>query len=685
MADRLGSGPPAGEADDSSDSKTESLAGPDTPTFLLDRPADPDSTELLPDRPPWGEAAPASAAERSAGSPPQRAVVEREMELLSRHARFRVERLLGEGGMGRVYRAIDEELGRPVALKVLFAADPEADARFAREAQAQARVDHPHVGKVYETGAVEGRRYIAMQYIEGQTLAQAAEAMTVEQKARTLQAVCEGVHAAHRLGLVHRDIKPANVLVAVTADGDFHPYVVDFGIARDAAAGQTMTGAVVGTPAYMAPEQVSGGTVDRRTDVYALGATLYQLLSGRLPIRGTGSVDMLVRVMQEEPEPLSRAVPHIAADLETIVMKCLEKDPARRYDSARALAEDLGRFLDGEPIAARPASRLYRWGKRARKHRGAVALGALALAVIAVAVALLLREALLARRLEELSARYGAEAERLEWMLRAERQMPLHDTRPLEDRLLARLGEMRAAEAGLSRRERGPLLYALGRGQLALGEDLLAEETLDAAWAAGLRTAEAAYFRGKAKALALKRALDRARRQDGAARAAAIGEAMRHYRTDVVELLALGREAPLIAEEYGEALLHWADGRPREAIAKSRAALARAPFEYEDHILIGDAELEIARAATAAAERAAAEQRAEAAYLAALAIGASDPRPYERLCALLLERARGQGGGGARELAAAARERCRQALAADRRDDMARELEAEIRGFLGGG
>ncbi len=678
MPSAPGSGPPAGPADDPADGRTESLAGPDTPTLLFDRGPSPDATELLPDLPPWGESPPPPVAERPA--------LEREMEILSRHARFRVERLLGEGGMGRVYKAIDRELDRPVALKVLFATDREADARFAREAQAQARVDHPHVGKVYETGAVEGRRYIAIQYIEGQTLAKAAEAMSVEQKVRTLRLVCEGVHAAHRLGLVHRDIKPANVLVAVTADGDFHPYVVDFGIARDASAGLTMTGAIVGTPAYMAPEQVSGGGVDRRTDVYALGATLYQLLSGKLPIRGTGSVDVLVKVMQVEPEPLSRAAPRIAADLETIVMKCLEKDPARRYDSARALGEDLGRFLDGEPIAARPASRLYRWRKRARKHKGAVALGALALALLAAASALTLREALLARRLEQLSARYGAEAERFEWMLRAERQMPLHDTRPLEDRLGARLSELRAASERGPRRERGPLLYALGRGELALGDDLDAEEVLDAAWAAGLRTPEVAYFRGKAKALALKRALDRARRlSDHQARTKAIAEAMRHFRSDAVELLARGRDAPLIAGEYGEALLHWADGQPRLAIEKSRAALAKVPFEYEEYLLIGDAELDIARAAADPAAHAAAERRAEAAYLQALAIGTSDPRPYERLCALLLEEGREQSDeAGARELAAAAMERCRQALLADSQDQPALEIEAEIEKFAGG-
>ena len=661
-------------------SKTESLSGPDTPTLIFDRDREPGATRVLPDLPPCAE---------GGGTPSPRPVppdaAEREIELLSRHPRFRVEGLLGEGGMGRVYKAMDGELRRPVALKVLFATDREADARFAREAQAQARVDHPHVGKVYETGAVEGRRYIAIQFIEGATLAQAAAEMSVEQRVRTMQQVCEGVHAAHRLGLVHRDIKPANVLVAKTADGDFHPYVVDFGIARDAAAGQTMTGSIVGTPAYMAPEQVSGGTVDRRTDVYALGATLYQLLSGQLPIRATSSVDMLVKVIQEEPEPLSRAAPRVAPDLETIVMKCLEKDPARRYDSARALADDLARFLDGEPIAARRASRLYRWRLRARKNKGLVTLGGLALLALAAIGAVTIREALVARSIEQLSSLYGAEAERFEWMLRAERQMPLHDTRPLEDRLRARLDEMRTEAARRRGRERGPLLYAVGRGELALGEDLAAEETLDAAWAAGLRTAEAAYFRGKAKALALKRALDQARRESATAnRTAKIAEAMRHYRSDVVELLALGREAPLIAEEFGEALLHWADGNPELAIEHSRAALVKAPFDYDGHVLIGDAEHEMAHRATDPSARAAATERAKAAYAAALTIGASDSRPYRRLCSLLLEEARLQAEVAAgRNLAQQALQHCQQALQADSLDEQAAHDRAEVERFIG--
>jgi serine/threonine-protein kinase len=264
--------------------------------------------------------------------------------------------------------------------------------------------------------------------------------------------------------------------------------------------------------------------------------------------------------------------------------------------------------------------------------------------------------------------------------------MPLHDTRPLEDRLRLRLDELRASGAALARAERGPLLYALGRGELALGDDAEAEQTLDAAWAAGLRTHEAAYFRGKAKALALKRALDRARRlDDPTARSAAIATAMGRYRSETVDLLALGRDAPLIAEESGEALLYWADRKPLQAIEKSRAALAKAPFDYEEYILIGDAELEVARQSGDPAARAGAEQRADEAYRKALRIGASDPRPYQRLCSLLLEEAREQvDKTRARELAGQALERCRQALLADSRDEEALEIERAIQAFVDG-
>ncbi|MGH9362391.1 MAG: serine/threonine-protein kinase, partial [Thermoanaerobaculia bacterium] len=168
--------------------------------------------------------------------------------------RYEFVEFLGAGGMGRIYKAYDRQLGRLVALKFLRGDDPESAARFLSEARAQARVEHEHVCKIHEVGEVQGKLYIAMQYIAGRTLEEAAPRMTLEQKLRLLRQVAEGVHAAHRLGLVHRDIKPANVLVERGEDGAWRPYVTDFGLARELEApGLTRTGMVMGTPAYMAP------------------------------------------------------------------------------------------------------------------------------------------------------------------------------------------------------------------------------------------------------------------------------------------------------------------------------------------------------------------------------------------------------------------------------------------------
>ena len=202
--------------------------------------------------------------------------------------RYRCDRLLGAGGMGRVFKAWDPRLRRWVALKFLHADDPELTARFLREAQAQARLEHPHICRVYEVGEAAGRPYIAMQYIDGSALGARAGGMTLEQKVLVMSRVAEAIHAAHRLGIIHRDIKPANIMLEET-EGGIHPYVVDFGLVREIGVeGLTLSGASLGTPQFMAPEQALGkmDRVDRRSDVYSLGATLYTVVAGRPPLGG---------------------------------------------------------------------------------------------------------------------------------------------------------------------------------------------------------------------------------------------------------------------------------------------------------------------------------------------------------------------------------------------------------------
>jgi tRNA A-37 threonylcarbamoyl transferase component Bud32 len=264
--------------------------------------------------------------------------------------------LLGKGAMGEVYKAYDPVLQRFVALKYLRKDDPDLAERLLREARLQARVGHDLVCKVYEVGADEGRPFMAMEYIDGRTLEQLAPEMTLYEKLAVMRDVSEAVHSAHETGLIHRDLKPQNIIVERQPDGVFKPHVLDFGLAREyEASGTTETSGMAGTPAYMAPEQARGDVrlLDRRTDVYALGAVLFRLMVGRPPFEGT-HMDIAVRVLHAYPVPPRRLDPGLPADVETIILKCLEKEPQRRYQTAQALARDLQRFLDDQPIEARP-------------------------------------------------------------------------------------------------------------------------------------------------------------------------------------------------------------------------------------------------------------------------------------------------------------------------------------------
>src|SRR5262249_38129567 len=281
---------------------------------------------------------------------------------------YEVQGVLGRGGMGVVYKAWHRRLHRAVALKMLLAgpyARPEELERFLREAEAVAGLRHANVVQAYDMGDLEGRPYFTMEYVEGGSLAQklAGTPQPADQAAALVATLAEAIEAAHQTGIVHRDLKPANILL--TADGT--PKVTDFGLARrlDGGGALTVTGVPVGTPSYMAPEQGQGNgdAIGPATDVWALGAILYGMLTGRPPFQAETAAATLQQVLAEEPVPPSRLNPRVPRDLETICLKCLHKEPPRRYASAAALAEDLQRYGRGEPIAARP---LGRWERLAR-------------------------------------------------------------------------------------------------------------------------------------------------------------------------------------------------------------------------------------------------------------------------------------------------------------------------------
>jgi tRNA A-37 threonylcarbamoyl transferase component Bud32 len=325
-------------------------------------------------------------------------------EALSRPERvFGDYELLGEiasGGMGVVFRARQVGLNRFVAVKMIRAGQLASAAevqRFRTEAEATANLDHPHIVPIYEIGEHQGQHYFSMKLIEGENLAesiakgrfrfpastaphrQSALAERQSAIATFMAKVAHAVHHAHQHGVLHRDLKPSNILL----DERGEPHLTDFGLAKlvERDRGQTLTDAILGTPSYMSPEQAAGKSkaITTAADIYSLGAILYEMLTGQRLFRGESAQEILQQVLDTEPTRPRLLNSAVSADLETICLKCLEKQPARRYPSAEALAQDLERWLHGKPITARPAGFAVRTWKWMRRHPGSVRLAGLVL------------------------------------------------------------------------------------------------------------------------------------------------------------------------------------------------------------------------------------------------------------------------------------------------------------------
>jgi eukaryotic-like serine/threonine-protein kinase len=328
--------------------------------------------------------------------------------------RYRVIRLLGEGGMGRVYEAEQEQPRRIVALKIIRPGltTPERLRRFRHESQALGRLQHPGIAQIYEANTADTgfgpQPYFAMELVRGPSLDEyaATHPMNTRQKLALMGRICDAVQHAHERGLIHRDLKPGNILIDETGQAK----ILDFGVARVTESEgqptlQTEVGQIVGTLAYMSPEQVVGDSqnIDPRSDVYSLGVILYELLSGRPPynVRGRQVHEAVQTIRQEDPTALSSVSRNFRGDVETIVGKALEKDRARRYGSAAALAADIQRYLSDEPILARPPSTGYQLQKFARRHRGLVGGTAAVFVVLVAGIAVSTALAIRAHRAEK--------------------------------------------------------------------------------------------------------------------------------------------------------------------------------------------------------------------------------------------------------------------------------------------
>jgi len=557
--------------------------------------------------------------------------------------RFDDLHFLGRGGMGTVYRGFDKQLAREVAIKFVHGHDA---AKFLREARAQARITHDNVCKIYDVGFADGQPYITMQLVRGDSLSVVSKEMTLEEKIKVIREAASALHEAHRLGLVHRDVKPGNILVERTEDKTWRPFVMDFGLARIVGeVGETMTGNVAGTPAYMAPEQARGEirSLDRRTDVYSLGATFYDILAGHPPFVDDHPWKLLMRIDTEDAPALRSVSKNVPLDLETIVMKCLEREPDRRYDSARAFGEDLQRYLDGEPVLARKSSVLYRLAKRARKHKWLVSLAAAAIIIAVALVFVGFRARRMAAEEARIAQELGEDVKEMQLFMRYAYGLPTHDIERERAVVRKRLADIEAKMVAAGTTGRGAGHYAIGRGHLALQETEKALEHLKAAEAAGYASPELEYALGRALVEIYREKMDEVRRiADLKKQAVKQAEVDAAYKAPALAHLRKASGSRLEHPAFVEGLIALTEERYEDALRLAKRAQDEAPWFYEAIVLEAEAHYAMGAKFKHDAEfdyhkMTAFFTPALNAYRRAAAIASSDPTVNEGVCKLLVQ------------------------------------------------
>jgi hypothetical protein len=499
--------------------------------------------------------------------------------------RYRLEQLLGAGAWGLVYRAYDLVLQRDVALKFSRAQSPAHSDRWLREARAQARISHPGVCKVFEVGEAEGRPFISMELIQGHTLGALVGRFELRALVAVLRDAAEAIHAAHRVGLIHLDLKPGNILMEEQPQGGWRPVVADFGLFQngdDSALGTSSLSK--GTPPFSSPEQIEGRKVDRRSDLYALGMTLAVMIAGHLPHTGSDA-------------PLeSLLTPAFPVDLQAVLRKAMARLPEDRYDSAQAFAEDLQRFLDGEPVHARDWTLGYHLRTWARRRQSLVrVLGAASLALIATGLFATI-SVVRARRAAAQAQRFLQWSEELTSLVHRARSAPLHDMRPTYRHLDQNTQAMAKERERLSAEARAAADYAMGRVYESMGQDEAALRCYQSAWDGGYQSPESAMNLGLALGRTYVQRLSSLKAiQDPQRKEAALHRLDESLRLPALRMLGRARE-PQSQSAFLQASTAFLEGRYEDTLRAAAELRASQPWDTHVHVLMANAQMALAEA-----------------------------------------------------------------------------------------
>jgi len=591
---------------------------------------------------------------------------------------YRLVAEIGRGGMGVVYRAVraDGQFEKEVAVK-LVRPDLEIglnQERLLHEQRVLAALNHPHIAGLLDAGVTgEGLSYLIMEHVPGEPVDVYCNRAGLDEKGRLalFRDICLAVHHAHQHLVIHRDIKPGNILV--TTDGT--PKLLDFGIAKlfypeGRPAGEKATTTLQAmTLGYASPEQIRNEPLTTASDIYSLGVVLYRLLTGRSPyrVKEDSLGQMVVAICEQEPErpsvaarrgpeisgdvpepnrdglavaparPESRWARTLRGDVDNIILRAMQKEPSRRYDSAKALADDIERYLKGEAVQAHRASLLFRFGKTVRRHRTAAAITSLALLLGLVAGARWLQESRTAAEQVRLAQVFGAEVERMEWTMRVAHLLPLHDIRKEKSMVRQRMSWIRDQLKRLGGAGAGFGHYALGRGHYSLAEYEQARQELTLAWQAGDRRPEVAnvlgivlsgrYMQEKSRVDLMSNPESRQARQK-------VIEA--EFRDHAFEYLRQGKSV-FTSPDYIRGWIARLDGRYEDSIRLAKSAAAELPWLFEAPLLEGDAWMDIGLQRRNRGDldgEAGAYSKAESAYLQAERIAPSFARCHGRLCYL---------------------------------------------------